>query len=314
MHKIKLCALLIACFAATSNAATVWKDPSPIAKDSLVVTSGGVRLRIDPVAENLFRVRATKEDFWRESAMNRYGILKRDWKSCKVGRSGNAMKTSAASVAAGDDAQGLVFKSLVSAADLKIEAKLVGKGYRVRFPLVKDERIYGLGDVSRDNIQRRPGKYEIWVKNVNSYIPIPMALSSKGWGVLMNTTWRNTFDVGKGDPDGLVCEAGESALDFYVFCGRDYKALLDIYTQLTGRPALLPCFGYGFTYVCNENVDMFNLVNDALRFRDMDLPLDVIGLEPGWMNPHAKYDFSVYKKWTARSSSSDGLRPAATRS
>ena len=255
------------------------------------------QMRIDPIAENLFRVRVSKDGKWTESAMNRYGVLKRDWPECSARKSASGLQTAAADVSVDPKAGSISFKSHVSAANLSIDAKLVGKGYTIRFPLLPDERIYGLGDVSRDNIQRRPGRYEIWVKNVNSYIPIPMALSSKGWGVFVNTTWRNNFDVGATDKDALVCDAVESPLDFYVFCGRDYRALLDIYTRVTGRPALLPAFGYGFTYVCNENVDMFALVNDALRFRDMDLPCDVLGLEPGWMNPHAKYDYSVRKKW-----------------
>ena len=61
------------------------------------------------------------------------------------------------------------------------------------------------------------------------------------------------------------------------------------------RPALLPVWGYGFTYVCNQNIDQYNLVNEALQFRDRDLPCDVIGLEPGWMQTF--YDASVYKEW-----------------
>lgn len=294
--RARVCAvalIVVASFGAVAG--TEWKDASPIGKDTLLIKSDADTVRIDPLAENLFRVRITKKDCWEESALNRYGVIARDWPACAVKKSAEGLQTAAASVTV--DGEQLRFKSLVSAADLAIDAKLVDSGYKVRFPLLHDERIYGLGDVSRDNIQRRPGRYEIWVKNVNSYIPIPMALSSKGWGVFMNTTWRNHFDVGKTDKDALVCEASVSPLDFYVFCGRDYRALLDIYTRVTGRPALLPIFGYGFTYVCNENVDMFALVNDALRFRDMNLPCDVLGLEPGWMNPHAVYDYSVRKKW-----------------
>ena len=273
-----------------------WKDETPVGPDSLVVKTEAGTVRIDPVAENLFRVRMSADGTWNQSSLQRYGILKRDWAPVKVEKTGKGLKTAAAELNVAADGS-LSFKSLVSAADLAIGAKLAGKGYEIRFPLADGERIYGLGDVSRENIQRRPGKYEIWVKNVNSYIPMPMALSSRGWGVLVNTTWRNVFDVGQTEKDAMVCTAKESALDFYVFVGKGYREMLDVYTRLTGRPTMLPAFGYGFTHVCNENVDMFNLVNDALRFRDMKLPVDVIGLEPGWMNPHSKYDFSVYKRW-----------------
>jgi alpha-glucosidase (family GH31 glycosyl hydrolase) len=92
---------------------------------------------------------------------------------------------------------------------------------------------------------RRGRAYECWVLNVTSYIPIPMILSRRGWGLLMNTTWRNTFDVGKSDPDALICSARQSPLDYYLFCGATYRALLDTYTSLTGRPACCLFGGMG---------------------------------------------------------------------
>ena len=272
-----------------------WKDRLPLGKDSLVARSADGDIRIDPLAGNLFRIRVAKEGVWTESGLNRYGILKGDWPQVKCEKTASSLKTSAAAVEV-DAATGTIrFKSSVSKADLAISAKLEGKGYKISLPLVDGERIYGLGDVSRENIQRRPGKYEIWVKNVNSYIPIPMVVSSQGWGLLMNTTWRNFFDVGVGDKSRLVCTAPESELDFYLFTGDGYRALLDIYTQLTGRPKMLPAFGYGFTFVANENVDMFRLLDEARQFRDRDLPCDVIGLEPGWMDKF--YDYSTLKAW-----------------
>ena len=142
---------------------------------------------------------------------------------------------------------------------------------------------------------RRGGVYEIWVKNVNSYIPIPVVLSNRGWGLLMNTTWRNVFDVGKSDPERMICMAPRSDLDYYLFCGPDYRSLLDTYTSLTGRPSLLPIWGYGLTYVCNQNIDAFNLINEAVTFRREQMPCDVIGLEPGWMSKN--YDGSTAKAW-----------------
>ena len=281
------------------EAKTCWNDPESGRVTSVTVTAAdGSEFRVDALADNLFRIRVKKGGAWTESGLNRYGMLKREWDGAKdEWRTATGFKTPSAEISV-DGASGKVtFRSAVSPAAFSVEPAIADEGYRVRFPLAKDERIYGLGDVCRKNIQRRPGVYDIWVKNKNSYIPIPMAMTSRRWGVLMNTTWRNVFDVGKTDPDAMICTAETSALDFYLFCGRDYKALLDIYTQLSGRPTLLPAFGYGFTYVCNENIDMFHLVDDALRFRDMDLPIDVMGLEPGWMNPRSKYDLSVRKKW-----------------
>lgn len=249
---------------------TPMKKLLTFAAAAAALSAAAVDLTVEKLTPALTRVRETGTP---GSGMNRYGVLK----------AYPALETR--TQAEGD----------VALAGARVSVKKVGKGYRIRFPLDKDERVYGLGDVSRANIQRRPGKYEIWVKNVNSYIPIPMVITSKGRGLFMNTTWRNEIDVGEGDKDAIVCTAGESPVDFYVFTGRGYRELLDAYTDLTGRPALLPVFGYGYTYVANQFIDEFALVREAQDFRDRDLPCDVIGLEPGWMQVF--YDFSTKKRW-----------------
>ena len=294
MKKLMLLAVVATSVAAWGK--TCWKDPDAPGATSLVTDlADGTKLRVDALAENLFRVRRCRDGVWTESGMNRYGILKRDWKEAKAEwKSAGGFTTPAATVAVAADGT-VSLKSSVSPADLAIATMLTEKGCTVTFPLAKDERIYGIGDVSRANIQRRPGRYEVWVKNVNSYIPIPMAIAHGGWGVLLNTTWRNYFDVGEKNPDAMVCEVPEGDLDFYVFTGRDYRALLDIYTQLSGRPALLPAFGYGFAYVCNQHIGEFALMQEALNFRDKGYPCDVIGLEPYWMSKF--YDYSTRKWW-----------------
>lgn len=277
----------------------VWKDPVEPGKSSAIwKLPDGRELRVDVLSENLFRVRRSWTNCWTESGMNRYGVLKREWPETDFTRSGDTLKTAGAEMTVDAGTGTLFLKSLSSPADIKIDPKAVGKGYSLRIPLAADERMYGLGDVSRENIQRRGKRYEIWVKNVNSYIPMPMIVSSKGWGLLVNTTWRNYFDVGEKDKDALICEAPEGEIDFYVFTGKDYKALLDIYTQLSGRPQMLPAFGYGFTFVANQFIDQFNLVRDAYEFRKTGTPCDVLGLEPGWMERF--YDFSTRKTWNPR--------------
>lgn len=241
-----------------------------VALSVAALSAAAVELTVEKLTSALTRVR---ESGTAGSGMNRYGILKA-YTPC-----------SSHTEREGD----------ISLAGGRVSVKKSGKGYRIRFPLEKDELVYGLGDVSRANIQRRPGRYEIWVKNVNSYIPIPMAITSKGRGFLINSTWRNEIDVGESDRDAIVCTAKESPVDFYVFTGRNFRELLDVYTELTGRPALLPVFGYGYTFVCNQFIDEFAFVREAQEFRDRDLPCDVVGLEPGWMQKF--YDFSTDKKW-----------------
>ena len=294
--------LTTASSAAEPKKAPVWADTAPLTKQSVVLLlDGGAFVRIDVLGEQLFRIRHSKTKAWTESGLNRYGIFARAFPEVAFkmveangvstlvtngAKLGIHHKDGAVSLSAGDG------RPLTQQASPVYQA---GGGYNVRFSLAPEERLYGLGDVSRENVMRRGGVYEIWVRNVKSYIPIPLLMSNRGWGLLMNTTWRNTFDVGKSDPNSLICTAARSDLDYYLFCGPDYRSLLDTYTSFSGRPALLPIWGYAFTYVCNENIDAFHMMNEALTFRRERMPCDVIGLEPGWMSKH--YDFSTAKRW-----------------
>jgi alpha-glucosidase (family GH31 glycosyl hydrolase) len=291
-----LCVVLTA----ATEARPVWKAPAADAQSAVTKLGDGTELRVDVLADNLFRVRKSWTNIngavvWTESGMNRYGILKAAWPKAPFTRQGDTLSTKSATMTVDPTAGTLRFKSLVSAADLTIAPKNVGKGFAVAFSLSKGERIYGFGDSGRDNVMRRGHRFDLWIRNNLCNIPIPIAVSRNGWGLLLNSTWRNAFDCGAKDPDALICEGSEGDVDFYIFTGQDYRALLDIYTQLAGRPALLPVWGYGFTFVCNQNVDQFALLNDAMDFRDRDLPCDVIGLEPGWMQTF--YDASVRKEW-----------------
>ena len=286
-----------------TNSAPRWLDSAPLTAQNVVLAlEDGTCVRVDVMGERLFRIRHGKTAQWAESALNRYGFLPATFSKTAFQRTESAGIYTVATAQAkltvarkgglvslsAPDGKGLVRQTAAP----KLTA---AGGYEVRFGLEKEERLYGLGDVCRDNIMRRGGAYECWVLNVASYIPVPMILSQRGWGLLMNTTWRNSFDVGKSDPDALICSANRSDLDYYLFSGPDYRSLLDTYTVLTGRPALLPIWGYAFTYVCNQNIDAFNLVNEALEFRRQEMPCDVIGLEPGWMAKF--YDQSTKKAW-----------------
>lgn len=308
MYRLWSCLLLTGVlFLSESNAGELgktsgWPDSAPLTKRNLVFAlDGGAWVRVDVLGERLFRIRHSKTGKWTESALNRYGIFTTVFPEVAFEQSqangGYTLATKQARLAISRK-DGAVTLAAVDGKPLTQQTAPVYEvngGYDVRFTLTKDERLYGLGDVSRENIMRRGGVYEFWVRNVKSYMPIPVVLSNRGWGLLMNTTWRNAIDVGKKEPDRMICTAPRSDLDYYLFCGPDYRSLLDTYTSLTGRPALLPIWGYAFTYVCNENIDAFNMINEAMTFRREGMPCDVIGLEPGWMSKN--YDFTTAKKW-----------------
>ena len=71
--------------------------------------------------------------------------------------------------------------------------------------------------------------------------PAPFYLSSKGYGVL-----RHTFAVGAYDfsnNQSIALEHNENRFDAFYFVGDDFKRVIDLYTQFTGRPNLVPIWG-----------------------------------------------------------------------
>ena len=83
----------------------------------------GVEVRTEKLGDDLWRVRMSRDGKWTESALNRYGIIER-LKPVETG-------------------------SYLDFGVVKAEARQVGKGFELRFPLAKGDRVYGLGDVSR---------------------------------------------------------------------------------------------------------------------------------------------------------------------
>ncbi len=170
------------------------------------------------------------------------------------------------------------------------------EGFALKIGLDESEKLYGLGDENRDSINKRGRKATIWQANVVSYGPIPFLMSSNAWGIFVNSTYRQEYDLGMSNNNLVQIDAEKGELDFYLFTDFSMLGIIEKYTRITGRPTMLPKSAFGFTYVANEETNARELLEDCLRFRDRDIPCDIIGLEPDWMDEH--YDYSTDKKWS----------------
>ncbi len=172
----------------------------------------------------------------------------------------------------------------------------LGGGFDVEIALDGSERLFGLGDESRESINKRGRSASIWQANVITYGPIPFMVSSRGWGIFVNSTYRQEYDLGKTDADRIKMTADEGGFDIFLFTSDSVMGVISKYAEITGKPALLPKSAYGFTYVTNEETNARTLLEDCARFRSIDFPCDIMGLEPGWMEKY--YDFSLDKDWS----------------
>lgn len=236
-----------------------------------------MNLSLLKVNENAYQIRDGKKS---TSMLSRYGILK-----------GEAVPHEN-----GADISVLGERVILGAKrQVALSVKQYGERYVIEVPISENEGFYGLGDSSRDGIQLRGREITLWKSNVKCYGPMPLLLSGDGWAILVNTTYKTVFDIGKNDKNTLAIKVYGGQIDFYLFKADSLLGLVQTVTKVTGRPMMLPKFGYGLTVVNNEDISIPQLLEYTRLYREQDIPCDVMGLEPSWMQKH--YDFSLDKWW-----------------
>ncbi|MBT3376652.1 MAG: glycoside hydrolase family 31 protein [Lentisphaerae bacterium] len=262
----------------------------------------GHRLRIEAVAANTVRIQISKDGMFSDSGLNRYGFIRKADKDCGASSAGNGrgtatFRTDSLKIVV-DDQPGSI-RVLSPAGDEllhHLDSAFSDVGATVRLEADEGEDWVGFGDQARDRLFHRGHVADCHVRNVKSYIPVPFFMSTRNVGILVNTTHRIVFDMCRADPDRVEWRDGRGTVDYYVMVGNSFRDLLDAYTDLTGRPRLPPLWSFGLWYICRTQANDYEAVNDALNFRREEIPCDVLGLEPGWMEKN--YDGSLNKAWS----------------
>src|SRR5574344_2495923 len=177
----------------------------------------------------------------------------------------------------------------------KAESGDPDKSSIISIKLENGERFYGGGSTSREHIQHRGEFLRMWTTYQQTEIPMPFMMSSRGWGVYNNSTRKSFFDIGNQQKSKFNIINTFDEADFFLMMGKDMPAILNEYTLVTGRTYVLPKCAYGLCFGPNMREEQFDILNDAVRFRQFDVPCDVFWLEPQWMEK--RYDFSTKKKW-----------------
>jgi len=271
-------------------------------KQGVLVRFPDHTVRLDFAEPGILRVRKHPGDAPPESYLIRYGAFRDDWPKVDIRVSEEAGTVTASSdlLTATLDAAGVLTVADAAGNALLSEHEAAfaspDPGMRLRFDLPAERRFFGLGDHTRDRIEHRGTKGSLWIRNVNSYIPIPFVWTNDGLGMVMNTTRMVDFDFGATSPDWFGFSAEGATVDYYVVYGPSPRDILDRYTALTGRPALPPRWALGLWFICTTQYNAREFIDDCYTFRREHIPCDAIGLEPRWMSKI--YDFSVAKDWS----------------
>jgi hypothetical protein len=156
--------------------------------------------------------------------------------------------------------------------DVMHEFFLPTNSFGATFSLRGDERLYGLGTASSKRLQLRGHGYRLWTQYRGNFGyhgqgaweqtegPIPLLLSTGGWGIFVNTTWVHYYDLGRYEADRGFFWGPGGSLDFYLLLGDSLPRLIGLYTEITGRPRLMPqlvwMLNYGMSGHMNTSCDM----------------------------------------------------------
>jgi len=173
----------------------------------------------------------------------------------------------------------------------------------VRKQLTADEHFFGFGErmdfldqrgkALQMNVGRgllKPhiiGAYNVLEAN---YAPVPFFMSTKGYGIFFHTPQVSDWDLGRSEKSSLTFQARGDGMDYFFMYGPDFPQLLDHYTDITGKSPLLPRFAHGLhvgtysggTWGHEEMTSTQYVVDLVRKFRDKEIPLDVLHLDSTW--------------------------------
>jgi alpha-D-xyloside xylohydrolase len=201
--------------------------------------------------------------------------------------------------------------------------------FMVRVPCGPEERLFGFG-LQFDGLGRDQGVLMLNVDHWSTgggrtHAPVPFYVSSRGYGVFIDTarflkvyarignrkdSKRNPPPVDRNPPPGEpsppwdalpASDAVEMLVDgpgaeIVVIAGEGLADVVSRYNLLAGGGALPPLWGLGFWHRVHAAADEDRVRREVAEFETRRIPLDVVGLEPGWMTKSYPCTFEWQRK------------------
>jgi len=208
--------------------------------------------------------------------------------------------------------------------------KISNRGLTITLPMDSGEDIYGFG-LQLKSLNHAGRRRFIKVNSDppadtgESHAPVPFYVSTAGYGLFADSFRNMTFLMGtvvekgvsseKKEENILHKEFSESALyalkkaqekrkliievpgvkgiTLYFF-GGNVKEVVQRYNLFSGGGCTPPMWGLGMWYRSYGGGSQETVLEQAKQFRKDGMPLDVLGLEPGWQS----HSYSCSYKWS----------------
>lgn len=118
-----------------------------------------------------------------------------------------------------------------------------------------------------------------------SYKNIPFYISSRGYGVFVNSTDKVSFEVNSDVVSQVSFTVPGERLEYYIIGGKNLEQVIEHYTDLTGKPALPPAESFGLwlstSFTTDYDEKTVNHFLDGMKERD--ILVEVIHFDCFWM-------------------------------
>ena len=160
----------------------------------------------------------------------------------------------------------------------------------VRLALATDAGFYtGMGE-RFDHVDPRgrvvPMHMSIDAQNesgtTDAHVPVPLLVSSRGYGVFVESREAGAFDVGAADPGVVSATFEGKTTSAWLLFARDPLQVVASYTQHVGLPRAVPRWALGPMYWRNEWTSDTQMLDDAAQMRTLHIPATTMWIDNPW--------------------------------
>ena len=160
---------------------------------------------------------------------------------------------------------------------------------REQFDTSVGEYFYGFGE-KFTTFTKNGSTVDIWnadggTCSDQSYKSIPFYVSSRGYGVFVNSSDKVSYEVASDTVSKVSITVPGEHLEYFMIGGQNLTEVLKGYTDLTGKPALPPAFSFGLwlTTSFTTTYDEETITSFIDGMAERDIPLQVFHFDCFWM-------------------------------
>ena len=177
----------------------------------------------------------------------------------------------------------------------------------VRLPLQPGEALWGFGQ-RMDAFNLRGRAFDVWAEDSwnrtdTSYFAVPWLVSSRGYGLFINSTARLKVDLGSADPNQIRIEIPEPGVELWAITGAP-REVVAAYSALVGRPQSAPAWVFQPWLSRNSFLSAYEVDRNLTRMETNGLKVGAVVLE-AWEQHLHNFQFETNRYpdpagWMAR--------------